>query len=93
MGSSKRVAIAGDEEYQSARQEHSDAGSSDFEERSSLKEEAQSQSEGSFGNGVSLDADEGATDSGYSLILSDEIAGILFICLYTSSRHVSVLIL
>lgn len=34
-----------------------------------MKEEAQSQSEGSFGNGVSLDADEGATDSGFSLIL------------------------
>ena len=43
-----------------------------------MKEEAQSQSEGSFGNGVSLDADEGATDSGFSLILSDRIAGILF---------------
>lgn len=46
-----------------------------------MKEEAQSQSEGSFGNGVSLNADEGATDSGFSLILSDRIAGILFVCL------------
>jgi hypothetical protein len=58
-----------------------------------LKEEAQSQSEGSFGNGVSLNADEGATDSGFSLILSDRIAGILFVCLYSSSCHVTVLIL
>jgi len=67
------IDLRGDEEYQSARQEHSDAGSSDFEERSSLKEEAQSQSEGSFGNGVSLNADEGATDSEMAATHSEEL--------------------
>ncbi|XP_024382345.1 uncharacterized protein [Physcomitrium patens] len=40
------IDLRGDE-YQSTRQKESDAGSSDFEDRSSVKEEAQSQSEGS----------------------------------------------
>jgi hypothetical protein len=56
----------GDDEHQSAGQRESDAGSSDFEDRSSLKEEAQSQSEGSSENGVEQDLDGTESDSGIS---------------------------
>ena len=52
--------------YQSARQRESDAGSIDFEDRSYVKEECQSQRDRSFGNSVEQEVDKGESDSGIS---------------------------
>jgi len=63
---SDTVCCIGDDEHQSARQRESDIGSSDFEDRSFVKEEAQSQSEGSFENGVDQEVNGSESDSGIS---------------------------
>ena len=60
------IFCTGDEEHQSARPRELDVGSSDFEDRSFVKEEAQSQSESSFENGVEQEVDGSENDSGIS---------------------------
>lgn len=58
------VCCTGVNGHQYAKQRESDIGSSDFEDRSFGKEEAQSLSEGSFENGVDQEVDGSESDSG-----------------------------
>ncbi|KAG0575309.1 hypothetical protein KC19_VG335400 [Ceratodon purpureus] len=69
------IDLRGDEEHQSARPRESDVRSSDFEDRSFVKDEAQSQSESSFENGVEQEVDGSENDSGIVVTQSEELVG------------------